>query len=496
MSSSPLLKPSGSLGRDVLLGLEPVPVLLARVRAELSADFQPGKPLRVSRAPGRLDVMGGVAGETGAVVCLSTTDRGAAVALQPRDDREVQVFSFNRYDDHVPFTFRIPLDALAANSPDQLRRGFQEPGRPWAAPAAGCLAVLHGQRLIDLSRPDVLGVNLAVLNTVPPSAGLASSAAETVAAMINVCAHFGLLDALDAPRLADLCRRVEIDLVGKHGGIDTPTAIALGEPGSLVRMVGRPAELKTPVRLPAGVRVVGIHGGVKAGNAAELERSRVAAAMAHRLIVERMRQMGQAAGKTLDGDPTDGCLANVAPEDYKRFFRPYLPEWLDGQAFLDRAGAAAYDVPGVAPQERYPVQHAADHHVLEANRVRNFVSFLEAASALPAGADERRAMLDKAGHLMYASHLSYTHDAMLGSDACDLLVQLVREREFTGLYGARVTAAGGGGTVAVLCDEGPRTDEGVRGVLAEYQRRGGIKPEAIWGTSPGAWHTGTTLVET
>ena len=77
------------------LSLEPVPTLLARTRAELSAEFDFARPMRVSRAPGRLDVMGGIADYTGSLVCEATLDRAAAVVLQERADRELQLFSFN-----------------------------------------------------------------------------------------------------------------------------------------------------------------------------------------------------------------------------------------------------------------------------------------------------------------------------------------------------------------------------------------------------------------
>src|SRR5262249_29337330 len=98
---------------ESLLHLEPVPVLLQRIKAELSAEFSAAKPIRVSRAPGRLDVMGGIADYTGSLVAEATLAHAAAVALQSRDDRQVQVFSFNLYDEHQPFTFGIPLDSIA-----------------------------------------------------------------------------------------------------------------------------------------------------------------------------------------------------------------------------------------------------------------------------------------------------------------------------------------------------------------------------------------------
>jgi hypothetical protein len=52
-----------------LLNLEPVPTLLKRVARRAVGDFPAGKRIRVSRAPGRLDVMGGIADYTGSLVC-------------------------------------------------------------------------------------------------------------------------------------------------------------------------------------------------------------------------------------------------------------------------------------------------------------------------------------------------------------------------------------------------------------------------------------------
>src|SRR5918999_1376375 len=136
-SASCLLPPVTPLPPYPVTSLDPVPTLLARVRAELSADFGGGRPVRVSRAPGRLDVMGGIADYTGSLVCEMPLDRAAAVALSPRDDENLQVFSFNLYDEHKPFTFRMPVRALADHPADVLRREFTEGGRRWGAYMVG-----------------------------------------------------------------------------------------------------------------------------------------------------------------------------------------------------------------------------------------------------------------------------------------------------------------------------------------------------------------------
>jgi L-arabinokinase len=466
--------------------------LLARLRAELSADFAPGRSMRVSRAPGRLDVMGGIADYTGSMVCEMPIDRAAAVALQERNDRQLQVFSFNLFDEHRPFTFRIPLDALAQNGVDRLRQEFNEPGRKFAAYVAGCLLVLHLEKLVDLADPKHAGMNLAVYSTVPIGAGLSSSAALEVATMMNLIDHFGIRDRLEPMQWAALCQRVENQVVGAPCGLMDQVTSCLGEAGRLLRMICQPHDLLPPLEFPAGVRVLGINSNVRhdVGGPA-YRRTRCAAFMGHRIILETMRRLGAEAGRELISDPMNGYLANLDPDDYKRFFRSKVPERLAGSVFLDQFGPILDSATTVEPDVDYLIRHATDHHVLEARRVRRFTEFLTAAQT--AQGRNRKRQLDSAGHLMYASHQSYTMDAMLGAEECDLLVQLVRQREHQGLYGARITGGGSGGTVAVLADVGPEVDEAVGQILDEYRHSTGMAPEVIWGSSEGAWLRGSWL---
>jgi len=472
---------------------EPVPTLLSRVRQELAAEFVPGRPIRLSRAPGRLDVMGGIAEYTGSLVCQYPLECALAVALQPREDRQLQIFSFNLYDEHKPFTFRMPLDALANHSAEVLRREFSEPGRRWAAYVAGCLFVLHEQKLIDLRNPTITGLNLAVLGTVPQGAGVSSSSALEVATMTNLLGHFGIADRVTPMQMAQWCASVAKRLVGLPGAMMGPVMSWLGESGAMFRMVCQPHEIQPSLRFPDGVHVIGINSNVRRDDGGQAyTRTRSAAFMAHRMILEQMRHMGQSMRRELTGDPMRGYLANLDPDDYKRFFRPNLPEFIAGRDFLDRYGTTIDPLTAVEPDANYSPLHAADHHVLEARRVRRFVDFLERA-ARDTG-DRRTHLLDNAGHLMYASHQSYAMDAMLGSDECDLLVQLVRRRERDGLYGARITATGGGGTVAVLANRSDRASTAIHQIMDVYDKQTGHRPELLAGTSAGAWHIGSSLV--
>jgi L-arabinokinase len=487
-----------------LLQLDPVPMLLERTRGELAASFDFAKPMRVSRAPGRLDVMGGIADYTGSLVCEATLDRAAAVVLQERSDREVQVFSFNLFDDHRPFTFRISLDALASQSVEQLRRDLQEPGRRWAGYLVGCLKILHDETLVDLRDPKLRGMNLALLSNVPLGAGVSSSAAIEVATMMNLLDHFRIerrghlndpAGVVDPMRLAAMCQRVENEVVGAPCGIMDQVTSCFGEAGALLRLLCQPHELQTPLKLPDKVRVIGINSNVKHSvGGGQYGITRCAAFMGHAMILAKMREMGAAAGKTLQRDPMNGYLANLNPDDYKRFFRPYLPEFMRGDDFLAKYERTIDRATTVDPKIEYPVQHATDHHVLEAQRVKNFCEHLTTAAKEGRETRDGGFALDKAGHLMYASHLSYTIDAMLGAEECALLVDLARKREKAGIYGAKITGGGSGGTVAILCNTGQQTDAAIAEILSEYEHRTSRKPEIFDGTSPGAWHVGTTIL--
>jgi galactokinase len=268
-----------------------------------------------------------------------------------------------------------------------------------------------------------------------------------------------------------------------------------GESGKLLRMVCQPHELLPALEVPAGIRFLGIDSGVRqSAGGGTYGRTRCAAFMGHRMILEKMREIGRAGGRELQSDPMHGYLANLDPEDYKKLFRPALPVKMKGLDFLERYGPTVDKATTVHPDHEYHVRSATDHHVLEAMRVRNFAELVEEAAQHPPGTRAQGEPLDKAGHLMYASHRSYTHEALLGSQECGVLVDLVKQNEKAGLYGARITGSGSGGTVALMADKSERADAAIALVLEEYERQTGRKGELLAGTSDGAWITGTSVV--
>ncbi len=94
---------------------------------------------------------------------------------------------------------------------------------------------------------------------------------------------------------------------------------------------------------------------------------------------------------------------------------------------------------------------------------------------------------------MYQSHASYSKCG-LGSDGTDLLVQRARAAgEASGIYGAKITGGGSGGTVAIL----GRVDAGlqVAAIARDYEAQTGRRAYVFEGSSPGAAAVGAVRVE-
>jgi L-arabinokinase len=167
----------------------------------------------------------------------------------------------------------------------------------------------------------------------------------------------------------------------------------------------------------------------------------------------------------------------VTPAEWEREYRELVPEAIAGAAFLDRYGSTGDPVTRVDRSRRYAVRQPTAHPIHEHDRVRRFRALLETG----ARREEERATL---GALMYESHASYGACG-LGTNGTDALVKLVRAAgPAVGLYGAKITGGGSGGTVAVLARAG--SHDVVERIAREYERDCGYRATVLGGSSDGA----------
>jgi L-arabinokinase len=267
--------------------------------------------------------------------------------------------------------------------------------------------------------------------------------------------------------------------------------VALGEANALTVLRCQPHDLLGTQQVPIGWRFVGIDSGVKhsVGGSA-YTRARVSAFMGLKII-----QL-ESGGKLLDN-----YLCNMSPDEFLAY-RDLIPESLTGAEYHELYGRLPDLVTRVDVAQTYRPRACAEHPILENERVKHLFALMQIAVIRQeeslavhgqVGLDEP--VLIEAGRLMYQAHASYGDRLDLGSPETDLLVALIRERgPGRGLYGAKITGGGAGGTVAVLCLDVPEAEDALREVCVVYSERTGITPRTFVGSSPGAVAFGARLI--
>lgn len=472
---------------DVSAFIETLNKLEVHPELEMRTLVDPQLELIVARAPGRLDVMGGIADYSGSLVLELPIAEATFVALQKDNTRQLRVVSLMENENRV-VSFEMPLADLERDGKpiayDEAQRYFKSGTTPhWAAYVAGVFLVL----MRELGARFNHGARLLISSRVPEGKGVSSSAALEVGTMSAVAAAF---DLEVAPReLALLCQRVENQVVGAPCGVMDQMTSACGEENQLLALRCQPAELLGTILLPEDLAVWGIDSGVRHSvGGGDYGSVRVGAFMGYRIIADISGLSADAEGDmVVISDPRwGGYLANLAPSEFEERFAKSLPERVLGEEFLARYGGTTDSVTSIESRRTYSVRAPAAHAVYENSRVHKFAELLRFRDGSETQVQE------SLGELMYESHASYSACG-LGSSGTDELVELVRKSGVaSGLYGAKITGGGSGGTVAVL----GRRDAGaaVAEVARRYAEKTGHQPYIFSGSSPGSAAFGHLVV--
>jgi L-arabinokinase len=474
-----------------------------------------------ARAPGRLDVMGGIADYSGSLVLQWPIRESTRVTMQFQPWQFVRIVT--RDANGGERELDVPLELINAARPSygEIRAWFAETAtRHWAAYVAGVFAVLAGEHGIRFSQ----GALVTVESDVPEGKGVSSSAALEAATMTALVAALSDPTTLqphnlttlqpstpttlaDPRALALLCQRAENLVVGAPCGVMDQMSVICGKAGHLMALLCQPAELCPPLRLPPGLAVFGIDSGIRhAVTGSDYTAVRIGAFMGYRILADLA---GLAVGPgerddhvVVDDPRWGGYLANVGSAAFHEY-EVHIPNTLSGSLFLKRYGGTTDLVTTVDPDRCYAIWTPTAHPVYEHERVTEWSNLLQPdqpdqpASNLTQPGPTRpnpigQTRESRLGELMYASHASYSACG-LGSDGTDLLVDLARAAGAAdGIYGAKITGGGSGGTVAILAREDAA--DRVHRIAAEYAERTAREPYVFEGTSDGAAITGAIQV--
>jgi L-arabinokinase len=397
--------------------------------------------------------MGGIADYSGSLVLQRPIAEATFAAAQRIERAAVEVISLGR----PPFT--IPLQTLAPDGEpvayDDARRMLLSDR--WTSYVVGMLLVLGREGRLALTS----GVRFVIESNVPEGKGVSSSAAIETATMSAAARAFDI--AIDPRDLALLCQKGENLVAGAPCGVMDQMTCVFGEEQALMALLCQPAELQSSVAVPDDIGVWGIDSGERHSvGGSDYGAVRAGAFMGLRILSELVQVPGT-------------YLANIEVAAFERELVEHLPEEMPGDEFLDRYGGTIDDVTTVERGRTYRVRAPTAHPVYERERAETFRRLL-----LEPLDESRRLQL---GELMNGSHASY-RACGLGSRGTDLLVELVRaEGASAGLYGARITGGGSGGTVAVIGRRDSRP--AIERVVNAYERATGYRPHVFAGSSPG-----------
>jgi galactokinase len=439
----------------------------------------------ISRAPGRLDVMGGISDYSGSHALEMPLSAGTFVAIQvsspkiPSKPKENHVL-LNLFS---PTTEKVDRsDFVSINLSDVLEiedngsvkaRDFhtvrtflnKNTRDRGAAFVVGAFPVLARFQRVTIS-PQTKSITIII-----GSAGLKEGAGVSSSASLEVACILSLAEALDirlekyqAPILAQI---IENEIVGACCGIMDQLTSFLGQENKFISLkCTDPFHIDGFIPIPQNIKFWGVDSGIKRSTASsDYTCCRVAAFMGKRII------NCTNAVQVLH-------LADLEPDEFEAVHVQTLPESITGADFIAKYGTHDDTVTQIDPCMAYSVKVCTSHPVLENYRTQTFGQILKSCHS-EIGTEQRILL----GNLMYDSHMSYSKCG-LGTPETDLLVNLAKEID--GVFGAKITGGGGGGTVCFLTHNSAEGEQAVKSIQRQYEFQTGISTTLFHGSSQGA----------
>ena len=430
-------------------------------------------------APGRMDVMGGIADYSGSLLLQMPIKQSTTVSIQKRNDG---VFNFRTQLTKKKTTDFI-IDLVGVENKSLAEAGLvirSVAGGDWAVYVLGCFLVLEKEKGVQLG-----GANVFIESNVPWGKGVSSSAALEVATMNALVQVYNL--SLGMEELAVLAQMTENLVAGAPCGLMDQLSSHLGQKNKLLPLICQPHEVGKPISIPRGIAFSGIDSGVRhAVSGASYGDVRAAAFMSYTMIaLNEGASFEELSHARISGDwsklPYKGFLANIPVNIFKEKYASVLPGTISGKYFFERYKVSIDTVTNIDIARIYKPLVCGSHPVYENLRVNEFRALLKKFNK----AENKQESLKRLGELMMESHESYSAVG-LGNEMTDRIVQMVKDAGADkGVYGARVSGGGNGGTVCIL-SYGKEGKNSVKEIYARYKKELKRKLFLFSGSSHGA----------
>lgn len=330
--------------------------------------------INIVQSPGRVNLIGEHVDYNDGLVFPMAIQPRITFAVRRRRDGLIRVQSEQYPDDII--TFAIDEDV---------------PGEPeWSNYIRGPIIIMRRRGMV------LSGMDMYLMHSLPPGAGLSSSAALEVGTTCSMLQTSG--GDMSCKEIAVLCREAENQIAGVPVGIMDMTAVACAKADHALMIDCRTHEITHVPLDPDKLAVV------------------ITNTKGEHKLTQGEYETRQKRCQLAAGFFGVKALRDVTPEQLRA-----------AEGKLDSL-----------------VLRRARHVVSEIARVPQFAEAL--------GTGDFKA----AGELMYASHASLRDDYEVSTDRLDFLVTAARE--LPGVHGSRMTGAGFGGCTVTLCDSNHAQD--------------------------------------
>ena len=441
--------------------------------AGILKDFFASHQQKVSQAtaPSRLDVMGGIADVAGALLIQKAQEQVSTAYVAFREDQQITLKLIYQGKEllHIQCDYAEIIGQFPTVNYEYARRQIHRVSPHEAVVnLLGCLLVLFNERDLKFE-----GIDIIIISDIPLNTGVGAITSYEIALLKAISDGLNLhLREYEIPLIA---HRAENWVAGFYSGPGEHLISFAGNSNKLTPIICQPGEVFHPIDIPDTIAFVGIDTGVPVSlNDEAYGTARAAMFMGYSIIAlvsgATVRDL-KLAKETQDwsGLPYKGYIANIHPSEFEDKFLTMLPETISGQEFFEKYQTSIDVISFIDRDREYKVLKCTRHPVYENFRAKLFAQIIKNYTTEFQNYSNR---LNLMGELMYQSHQSYS-DCGLGHPQADEIVNRVKERGAKqGLYGARIMARGGGGTVCVLCG-GISGPEYAQEVHQEYQQNVG-----------------------
>ena len=434
----------------------------------------------VAHAPGRLNVMGGIADYSGALVLMVPLDEHVCVGVQRRDDDKISIESAGGANSGSGEPARIALSEIQGKNGIPIdHRVLREQLADWNKASRCVLGLLVEARRSEMISDFAGGLTVVVGSAADDEGSAGWEAALAAATLVATAQAYEA--KLDPQQASQVCQRVQTDWFDWPVGVADAVCALIGEPLTLTQLRCDPCSVAGSLPMPADLALLAVDCGTTQTDARlKYTRVRTAAFMGRALVDRIVQHDGGEQGWW------DGYLSRITINDYVDRFRDRIPTKMKGKEFLERFGETGDPLTRIEPGFMYKIRSRTEHHIYEHARASQFVECL--SRAIRTGEDRG---LAEAGDLMYASHWSYGQRCGLGDVNTDLLVSQIRKHgEGADIFGAKICGRGCGGLVAVLMRATDRAEGALAAAMQDYESKAGEGARLIRGSLPGAMVAG------